>query len=220
MCVHFHTHLYGLFQNTWKSRTVFSVFSLTPTKWCRDIGSFTHDFAVLTEIICPCQLSESKSVICLWLKANSYFMKVRSCYPHLEWEAFNYTKRLRCIPLQQHRFDTWHTGNKHLPPLQPSPANLLCKASASTAFVFMRERRSPSIDSKTWKNTKIHKRNPTARWKITAWAWQINCQIKVLMGNKKEKTAIHHPGTGSNSHASQTPSLSYCATGLWWQLSR
>lgn len=42
-------------------------------------------------------------------------------------------------------------------------------------------------------NTKIHKRDHTARWKITAWAWQINCGIKVLMGNKKEKTSYSSP---------------------------
>lgn len=29
---------------------------------------------------------------------------------------------------------------------------------------------------------------------MTAWAWQINCRIKVLMGNKKEKNSYSSPG--------------------------
>lgn len=47
-------------------------------------------------------------------------------------------------------------------------------------------------DTNTWEKKKQNKtfiNNPTVKWKITLWAWQINCWIKVLMGNKESKNS-------------------------------
>lgn len=39
------------------------------------------------------------------------------------------------------------------------------------------------------KKEETFKNNSTATWKMTLWAWQINCRIKVLMGNKESKNS-------------------------------
>lgn len=66
------------------------------------------------------------------------------------------------------------------------------------------------------KKQETFKNNPTAEWKITLWPWQINCRMKVLMGNKDSKNSyssleqdqtrrllnvwvIVQPGSGSSS---------------------
>ncbi len=71
------------------------------------------------------------------------------------------------------------------------------RAGRMQVFLCLYESERPSIDSKirkhTHTHTQIHKHNHTARWKITVWAWRINCGIKVLMGNKREKNSYSSP---------------------------
>lgn len=160
----------------------------------------------------------------------------------------NQVAALHYLQQHDNPFNTWHTpGNKRLHPSascwhvvkDPSltfyEMSILsarthatfksaCRAKAGRmqVFVFMWERaRAPPPLPSAARRGETHTNTHNHTWqgeKLQCGAWRINCRIKVLMGNKREKTAIHHPGTGSNSHTSQMPSLSYCAARLWWQL--
>lgn len=72
------------------------------------------------------------------------------------------------------------------------------------------------------KNAQMHEKqqecanryNPTVRWKITPWAWQINCRIKMLMGNKEKKNSYSSPSNRIKLTLLNVPPLSYCSEGV------
>lgn len=165
--------------------------------------------------------------------------------PHLTG-VVNQEAKLHCLQQHDNPFNTWHTAVTSLSPHQSlllcyiwlplltnfsqdvnsinARAHAYTHSSSKSGTDASRKGQIAGAQQSTARcvNTHTHTnaQSCTARWKITAgevrMAWWINCGIKVLIGNKRVKTAIHHPGAGSNSHTSQTPALSYCTLQLRW----
>lgn len=123
-----------------------------------------------------------------------------------------------------------HLSDKHLlhqllqnPPVQTYRWNTprICDADVCSQCkgwaAFPRRKRTNAWNEKkeTFKN------NPTVKWKITLAALQINCRIKVLMGNKESKNSYSSLWNRIKlTHFTTRPPLSYCSVGFWWQLHR